>query len=138
MIQQEFSSPHHISSEKARTALTEAFFSLAKHWGLTRKEEALLLGWDYPAMRSRLDAMRTGKTILDTDRDKLERVIDLVNIHKSLRILFPQASSRRQVYGWILEKRERFGGHSALDVMLEEGKEGISAIRHYLEFERTR
>jgi hypothetical protein len=126
------------NSEKARRALTEAFFSLTKLWELTRQEEARLLGWDYAEKRSTLDYMRKGKTVLDKDQDKLERVIDLINIHKSLRILFPNPSSRPEVYHWIKVERERFGDYSALDIMLEEGKEGIAAIRDYLEFERTR
>ncbi|MBI4208534.1 MAG: hypothetical protein HY538_02355 [Deltaproteobacteria bacterium] len=126
------------NSEKVRRALTEAFFNLTKLWELTRQEEARLLGWDYAEKRSTLDYMRKGKTVLDKDQDKLERVMDLVNVHKSLRILFPNASSRQEVYDWIKVNRERFGGYSALDIMLEEGKEGIAAIRNYLEFERTR
>lgn len=130
--------PSDLASEKERTALTGAFFHLTEHWDLSRKEEAALLGWDYPAMRSRLDSMRKGKTILDRDRDKWERVVDLLNIHKSLRILFPHPSSRRQVYDWIHVKRERFGGSSALEIMLQEGKRGVSAIRRYLDFERMR
>lgn len=127
-----------LSPEKVRKALTEAFFNLTRHWDLTREEEARLLGWDYREKRSKLDYMRKGRSVLDRDRDKLERIVDLINIHKSLRILFPHPSERRAVYDWVKIKRERFGGYSALDIMLEEGKEGIAAIRRYLDFERTR
>jgi hypothetical protein len=126
------------SSEKSRKALTEAYFNLAKHWDLTRQQEAKLLGWNYPAKRATLDAMRKGHSVLDNDEDKIERVIDLINIHKSLRVLFPAPSERLQVYKWVKVKRERFGGYSALDIMLEEGKTGIHAIRRYLDHERTR
>ena len=121
-----------------REALTKAFIRLTELWDLTQKETAALLGWDYAEKRTRVDSMRKGKTVLDNDRDKLERVIDLINIHKCLRILFPNAASRRQVHEWVKVQRERFGGHSALDIMLHHGKEGIAAIRRYLEFERTR
>lgn len=126
------------SSEKTRKALTEAFYSLVNHWELTRQEEAELLGWNYKPKRATLDAMRKGKTILEDDADKIERVIDLINIHKSLRILFPTPSERHRVYEWVKVKRDRFGGHSALDLMLSEGKSGIHAIRRYLDHERTR
>lgn len=126
------------SSEKTRKALTEAFYKLAKHWGLSRQEEARLLGWNYKPKRATLDAMRKGKTILEDDADKIERIVDLINIHKSLRILFPTPADRCRVYEWIKMKRDRFGGHSALDIMLSEGKSGIHAIRRYLDHERTR
>ena len=75
---------------------------------------------------------------MDDDEDKIDRVVDLVNIHKSLRVLFPAPTERRRVYEWVKVKRERFGGHSALDIMLSEGKNGIHAIRRYLDHERTR
>jgi hypothetical protein len=127
-----------ISPEKRREALTEAFFSLANHWGLTRQQEAKLLGWNYASKRATLDAMRKGSSVLDEDEDKIERITDLLNIHKSLRILFPDASKRKHVYEWVQVKRERFGGHSALEIMLTQGKIGIHAIRRYLDYERTR
>lgn len=126
------------SSEKTRKALTEAFYNLIRHWDLSRQEEAKLLGWNFKPKRATLDAMRKGKTILDDDQDKIERVIDLINIHKSLRILFPNPADRHRVYEWVKVKRDRFGGHSALDIMLSEGKTGIHAIRRYLDHERTR
>jgi hypothetical protein len=126
------------SSEKSRKALTEAFYSLVKHWDLSRQEEAKLLGWNFKQKRATLDAMRKGSSILEDDEDKIERVIDLINIHKSLRILFPSSADRPRVYEWIKVKRERFGDHSALEIMLTEGKSGIHAIRRYLDHERTR
>lgn len=126
------------SSEKSRKALTEAFYSLVRHWELSRQEEARLLGWNFQPKRATLDAMRKGKTVLEDDQDKIERVVDLINIHKSLRVLFPAPADRQRVYDWVKVKRERFGGHSALDIMLSEGKAGIHAIRRYLDHERTR
>lgn len=133
-IPAQFPSPH--TSDLSRKALTKAFFALTAHWDLSRNEEARLLGWTYGEKRTTLDAMRKGKTAIDNDADKLERMIDLVNIHKCLRVLFPY--DRSAVYAWVKTKRDRFGGYSALDVMLEDGKAGIAAIRHYLEHERTR
>ncbi len=125
-----------VIEDNARAPLAEAFFNLCAHWNLTRQEEAGLLGWDYGEKRGKLDAMRKDHSPLDNDADKIGRVIDLINIHKSLRILFP--NDREAVYSWIKIPRERFGNHSALDIMLQEGKLGITAIRHYLDFERTR
>ncbi|MBI2335841.1 MAG: hypothetical protein HYU97_03660 [Deltaproteobacteria bacterium] len=123
-------------SEKIRGILAQTFFNLTQKWQLKREEEAQLLGWNYKEKRTTLDSLRNGNTILDNDRDKLERIVDLVNIHKSLRILFPH--NLDAVYEWVTVKRERFGGYSALEVMLEDGKEGIHAIRFYLDYERTR
>ncbi|MBL7685692.1 MAG: DUF2384 domain-containing protein [Deltaproteobacteria bacterium] len=120
--------------KKNREVITRAFFNLMEKWQLKRDEEAQLLGWNYKEKRTRIEAMRNGKAI-DQDRDKLERMIDLINIHKSLRILFPH--DRQAVYDWVKIKRDRFGNHSALELMFENGKEGIRAIRHYLDYERS-
>lgn len=119
----------------ARSALSKAYFRLADHWGLTNEQTARLLGWSYANKRTKIDNMREGRMPLPQDQDKLERVQDLINIHKSLRVLFP--NQRNLVYAWVKVPRERFGGHSALDVMLEDGKFGIRAIRRYLDYERT-
>ena len=116
-------------------AFAKAFCRLTTHWELTNEEAAQLLGWTYKIHRTRLDNLYKGHP-LPFDRDKFERVRDLLNIHKSLRVLFP--NQRDLVYRWIKVPRERFGGHSALDVMIHDGKAGISAIRRYLDHERTR
>lgn len=115
--------------------ITKAFFNLTSHWQLTREEEASLLGWDYQQKRTTLDSLRKGKTFMDRDDDKIERIVDLINIHKCLRVLFPY--NREDVYAWVKKSRERFGGFSALHIMLTQGRWGIMAIRHYLENERT-
>lgn len=122
--------------EDQRGVLGQVFFKLAEYWKLTRQEEARLLGWDYQEKRTKLDALRKGKTVFEKDRDKLERMIDLINIHKSLRVLFPY--DRQAVYDWVKVPRDRFGGFSALQIMMEEGSLGIKAIRRYLDHERTR
>ena len=123
-------------TEDQRYALNKAFFNLTKHWQLSNEQIARLFGWTYSSKRTKLDNMRAGKTPLPEDQDKFERVQDLINIHTSLRVLFP--NRRKLVYEWVKVPRERFGGYSALDIMLEDGKSGISAIRRYLDYERTR
>lgn len=123
-------------SDEQRQALSKAFVKLADHWALTREQTARLLGWTYSSQRTKIDNMRKGVTGLPPDQDKVERVQDLLNIHKSLRILFP--NQRALVYQWVNVPRERFGGYSALDIMFENGKAGICAIRRYLDYERTR
>ncbi len=125
-----------LDSKERRFALSKAFFNLTKLWGLKRDEEAQLLGWSYQEKRTQLDNMRKGRSPLPHDRDKFERVVDLLNIHKSLRLLFPY--DQKTAYQWVQLPRKRFGNHSALEIMFEDGKEGITAIRRYLDYERTR
>jgi hypothetical protein len=138
-----YSSPMNLSPTEIETAasgenhpaFSKAFCRLMEHWSVTNEEMAQLLGWSYKIHRTRIDNLYKGHS-LPFDRDKFERVRDLLNIHKSLRILFP--NQRDLVYHWVKVPRERFGGYSALDIMLTDGKSGISAIRRYLDHERTR
>lgn len=123
-------------SDIERQALTKAFFALVDHWQLTHEETARLLGWTYANKRTAIETMRRNDSVLPPDQDKYLRVKDLINIHKSLRVLFP--NQRELVYEWVKQPRKRFGGYSALDVMIQDGLSGISAIRQYLDYERTR
>ncbi len=127
--------PESVTNAEKHPVFSKAFCRLMEHWELSNEEIAQLLGWSYKIHRTRIDNLYKGHS-LPFDRDKFERVQDLLNIHKSLRILFP--NQRDLVYRWIKVPRERFGGHSALDIMLTDGKTGISAIRRYLDHERTR
>jgi hypothetical protein len=79
--------------------------------------------------------MRKGQRAIDQDDDKITRIIEIINIHKSLRLLFPYDLDL--AYQWITEKREVFNRHSALDIMKAEGIMGITAIRKYLDHART-
>ncbi|MEZ4705061.1 MAG: hypothetical protein R3A11_07755 [Bdellovibrionota bacterium] len=126
--------------EQARTpqrrkSLSKAFFAILDHWNLTNEEKANLLGWNYEKKRHTIDAMKNGKKEVEWDEDKIRRMVEVINIHKSLRLLFP--SNQKSLYGWVKKKRARFGMHSALDIMIEDGLFGIIAIRRYLDHVRT-
>ncbi|MCB0326514.1 MAG: DUF2384 domain-containing protein [Bdellovibrionales bacterium] len=120
---------------KHRQSLSRAFFQILEHWKLSNEEKAKMLGWSYATKRHTLDALKRGQKQMDMDDDKLRRMIEVLNIHKNLRILFPH--SRSSLYAWVTKKRHRFGDHSALDIMMEEGLLGMIAIRRYLDHVRT-
>jgi len=119
------------SMESMRSALGKAFWSIASHYGLTQKEQAVLLG--IKLNKARLSDHRSLKTIPD-DPDKALRVSHLVGIHKNLRILFP--NNREVVYRWFKTPRPEFGGASAMDFIEEGGIESLprlAAVRRLLD-----
>ena len=124
-----------MSSKTQRKILTKAFFGVIENWQLSNQEKAKLLGWDYAQKRSVVDAMRKKGKEVDCDDDKIQRMIEIINIHKNLRILYPY--NKQLVYQWVKQKRDVFNQYCALDVMLEDGLFGITAIRKYLEHART-
>lgn len=61
----------------------------------------------------------------------MTRLLDLIAIYRGLAILFPD---RDRAHGWPRKPNEAFGGHSALEKMLE-GDDEIRAVRAYIEAE---
>ena len=125
---------HDPHSREGRSALARMVTRLFDLWELPVADQAALLGLK-PENRSTLARYRRGEPLAD-NRDLIERVGNLLAIHKALRILFPH--DRSSAYGWISTPNARFGGKSALQVMQEQGFIGVAMVRRYLDFERGR
>jgi transcriptional regulator with XRE-family HTH domain len=120
-------------SRAARARLAVMLTTLLEHWGLTAAEQAEVLGLS-TGSRSTLGRYRSGEPLAD-NRDLLDRAGHLLGIHKSLRLLFPH--DRDLAYRWMTQPNLRLG-RRPVDVVLEQGFEGLLAVRRYLDFERGR
>jgi transcriptional regulator with XRE-family HTH domain len=120
-------------SRTARARLAVMLTTLLEHWGLTAAEQAEVLGLS-TGSRSTLGRYRNGEPLAD-NRDLLDRAGHLLGIHKSLRLLFPH--DRDLAYRWMTQPNLRLG-RRPVDVVLEQGFEGLLAVRRYLDFERGR
>lgn len=123
-----------LHSRDTRQRLAKMIVKLFDHWQLSASEQAALLGLS-PDNRSTLARYRRGEPLGDS-RDLLERGGHLLGIHKSLRIIFP--NDRDLVYRWISVPNRRFQGLRPVDVIIQNGFEGLLALRRYLDFERGR
>lgn len=117
----------------SRARLARMIVRLFDHWGLAPPEQATLLGLS-PDSRATVARYRRGEPLAD-NTDLLGRAGHLLGIHKALRILFPH--DRDLAYRWVSAPNRRFGGRPPLET-LEQGYEGILAVRRYLDFERGR
>lgn len=122
-----------LRSRESRERLAKMVAQLLDHWELAAAEQAALLGLS-AANRSSLARYRRGFPLADS-RDLLDRVGHLLGIHKSLRIMFPQ--DRDLAYRWMGTPNRLFGMRP-VDVVMQQGFEGLLAIRRYLDFERGR
>ncbi len=104
---------------------------LLEHWALSAVQQAAVLGLS-PGSRSTLARYRTGEPLADS-RDLLDRAGHLLGIHKSLRLLFPH--DRDLAYRWMTQPNRRLGSRP-LDIVLEQGFEGLLSVRRYLDFQR--
>ncbi|MGQ3887565.1 MbcA/ParS/Xre antitoxin family protein [Legionella sp. CNM-1927-20] len=109
---------------------TANIVQLFKHWDLKVDEQCNLLGGISP---QQLNNFQNGKAHI-SGRDTIERVGNLLGIHKSLRILYPY--NRAVVYKWIKARNKRLHNLTPLEVMLSEGYIGIAQVRKLTDYMR--
>lgn len=104
---------------------THNIIALFEHWQLKNEEECNLLGG---VSLAQLAKFKKGTAVI-SGRDTIERVGNLLGIHKNLRILYPY--NRDIVYKWIKARHLRLHHLTPLDIMLEHGYLGIAQIRQF-------
>lgn len=109
---------------------TRNVIALFQHWGLKNDEECNLFGGISPAQ---LAKFKKGTAFI-SGRDTIERVGNLLGIHKNLRILYPY--NLDVVYQWIKGRNLKLHNLSPLDIMLEYGYIGIAQIRRFTDHTR--
>ena len=119
-------------SREGRAALAGMVMRLFVHWNVSAHDQAALLGLS-EGSRTTLARYRKGDPLAD-NRDLLDRVGNLLSIHRSLRILFPK--NRELVYRWPTAPNGAFGGKSPVEVIRDEGFLGLLTVRRYLDMQR--
>lgn len=128
----ETSSGIDLHSKEVRARLAQMIMRIFELWGLSAPDQAKLLGIPENS-RSTLARYRTGSPLPDYD-DVIGRVGHLFGIFESLNLLFPH--NPELAHQWVMQRSISFNNRSALEIMREEGYEGILAIRHYLDYIR--
>lgn len=124
-------SPPDPTTRAGRAALAKMVTRLFDLWELPVADQARLLGLK-SENRSTLARYRRGDPLADS-QDLIERVGNLLGIHKALRTIFPY--DRESAYRWVMAPNRRFGGKTAVQVMEEQGFIGVAMVRRYLDFE---
>jgi hypothetical protein len=117
----------HLKDEQARKALAEAVTALFDRWELSPADQLIVLGLTDLEEVARY---REGGP-LSNDPDLLERVGHLLAIHRALQDVYesdPVLCDR-----WMLAKDFLLGNRSPLEVVRQEGLEGLKVIRRSLE-----
>lgn len=104
-------------------ALGAAFWGMAEKYGFKRKDEALFLGIRFNG--ERLGKLQKDREIPD-EPDVLQRVGNLLGIHKNLRILYPY--NRELVYGFFGHEWELLGGRTPLAFLHEAPLESFARL----------
>lgn len=122
--------PSHDLTEDVLRRNTQNVMALFKHWDLKNEEECDLLGG---ISLAQLAKFKKGTAFI-SGRDTVERIANLLGIHKNLRILYPY--NREVVYKWIKARNQKLHNLSPLEVMLEQGYLGIAQIRRFTDYLR--
>lgn len=109
---------------------TANVIQLFKLWELSVEEQCNLLGGISPQQLNKFQK----NTARISGRDTIERVGNLLGIHKSLRILYPY--NKAVVYKWINARNKKLHNLTPLEVMLSEGYIGIAQIRKLTDYMR--
>lgn len=90
-------------------------FKILDKWHCSTQEQLALLGIHSRSTLNKYKSMQGG---IRLSPDTLERMSYILNIHKSLRILFTAEDS---VYGWVRKPNQHpfFAGKSAIEVMTQ-------------------
>ena len=116
-----------VEERKNLAAMITRLFSL---WELSPAEQASLLGLSQNT-RSTIFGYRNGKHPVAKNRDLMERIGHFLAIHKALRTLLPK--NKELTYQWPNTKNKFFNNHTPIEVILDEGFEGLLQVRYYLE-----
>lgn len=113
------------------------FFGITDEWDLSSKEQMILLGNPAKTTFYRMKDFCDGKTgkPVRLSQDTLERISYIMGIYKAINILLP---NNRRAAEWIKAPNTAalFGGHSALDKMLQGRVSDLCDVRRYLDAER--
>ena len=104
------------------------FFRISEKWQISPEQQGSLLGCED---RRTLDSWRRGDCS-GVSHDVLIRISYVLGIYKALHTIFP---NELQADGWIMRPNSAvlFAGRSAIDLMEEEGIDGLAAVRRYLD-----
>lgn len=133
-LNHEEASPIDPRSREGRISLAKMVMRLFDLWGLSTQDQMGLLGLS-EGSRMSLTRYRKGEPLSD-NRDLCDRVANLLSIHRSLRILFPQ--NRNIAYKWPTTPNRAFDGLSPVELVRKEGFLGLLIVKRYLDFERGR
>ena len=117
-----------------RGALAKMIMKLLAHWQLSTEDQAALLGIA-SSNRAALSRYQNGSPI-GTNRDQLDRVGNLLAIHKNLRLLFPH--NRDLAYRWMSTRNKAFDNYTPVEIIKEAGFTGLLMVRSYLDRARGR
>lgn len=117
-------------SEEARIEIARNTMMLLDNWGLSNAEKRDILNFPESTRIRSMRQFYNGKPFPDVPA-VLERVEHLVGIADALRTSYPLNENMPAF--WLNKTNQLFGNRTPLNCMLEDGLDGIVAVRVHLD-----
>lgn len=118
------------ATQEDRVHLTRSIMGILESWGIDTSDQIAILalpdGTTVRAMRRfQMD------TPFPDNADTLERIEHLIGIADALRTTFPRNPQMGPL--WMHRRHKRFRSRTPIALMVEDGLEGVIAVRTYLD-----
>jgi len=118
--------------EDEKISFTRSIIALLDDWGAKDAEQVLLLGLPDDTRSRQIRSYRQGSSIFPEDDSRLNEFVDhLLGIADALRTSNPCNESAGAM--WMNRVNNRFKDRTPLNAMLEDGINGIVAVRIHLD-----
>lgn len=117
-------------THEERVQLTRAALKALGTWGVTAGQQGALLGLGSATRQREMNRYRLGTCLPDVG-DVYARVDLLLRVDAAVRLVFPHCGAAADL--WVTTPLPRFGGLTALDVMIEDGLNGMQCVMDALD-----
>ena len=117
-------------SDQDRLDLTRITMNLLGNWGVSDANQVLLLAMP-EGTRARHMSRYGEEQAFPADYDIFARVEHFIGIADALRTSYPRNAHMGKF--WLNQRNKRFGNRTPLNFMLEDGLNGIVAVRVHLD-----
>ena len=117
-------------NQQDRLDLTRMTMDLLGDWGVSDADQVLLLGMP-KGTRARHMSRYGEEQAFPAEQDIFVRVDHFIGIADALRTSFPRNAHMGKF--WLNQRNKRFGNRTPLKFMLEDGLNGIVAVRVHLD-----
>lgn len=117
-------------SLEERAALARGIMSILDKWGLSATEQVKLLNLPEKTPTRMLRRFRDDTPFPDI-KEVNERLEHIIGIADALRTTYPHNPSMGLI--WMKQKNKRFQRRAPVSVMVEDGLDGIIAVRSHLD-----
>ncbi|MGD8567864.1 MAG: MbcA/ParS/Xre antitoxin family protein [Gammaproteobacteria bacterium] len=117
------------SDLKQRTDLARTILTVLRNWGVAKEQQIILLGLPADTRPRALNKFAVGAPFPDS-HDALMRANYLLSIQNAVDSLFPHSETAANY--WTTTPCNYFADHTPLDIMLDEGVDGMKRVLNYL------